>query len=175
MQKNHNRHSTRLKGYDYTQAGGYFVTICTKEWVHLFGDIQNGEMIINNLGRIVQHQWLDLPKHYAGVELDDFIVMPNHFHGVIIINGIVTTKRNLVGAGLKPAPTNTKNHGLPELIRAFKTFSARKINKVNGNQAPTIWQRGYFDRVIRNVSELDRIREYIRANPENYGNEDSFY
>jgi REP element-mobilizing transposase RayT len=103
MQKNHNRHSTRLKGYDYTQAGGYFVTICTKDWVHLFGDIQNGEMIINNLGRIVQQQWLDLPKHYTGFELDDFIVMPNHFHGVMIINGIVTTKSILVGAGFRRA------------------------------------------------------------------------
>jgi REP element-mobilizing transposase RayT len=68
-----------------------------------------------------------------------------------------------------------KNHGLPELIRAFKTFSARKINKVYGNQPPTIWQRGYFDRVIRNVNELDRIREYIRANPENFGNKESFH
>jgi len=172
MQKKTNRQSLRLKEYDYSQAGGYFVTICTRKSIHLFGEIKNGEMIINNLGRIVEQKWLLLPNHYDGVELGEFIVMPNHFHGILTINGIVRIKTNLVGAGLKPAPTKPKTHGLPELVRAFKTFSAREVNKMFEKPLPSIWQRGYFDRIIRDEEELDRICAYIRANPMNFGIEE---
>jgi REP element-mobilizing transposase RayT len=158
----------RLQGYDYTQAGGYFVTIFTQGWAHLFGLVKDGEMFTNNLGRIVQRTWLGLPDLYAGIELGEYIVMPNHFHGILFINGIVMTKTNLVEAGLKPAPTNPKIHGLSELMRAFKTFSAREINIVNENPRSAVWQRGYFDRIIRDEKELDRIREYIHNNPDRF-------
>lgn len=170
MRTHPDRHSSRLKGFDYTQAGGYFVTICTSGWVHLFGEIKNSEMVINDLGHIVQQTWQTLPDHYDGIELDEYVVMPNHFHGIVFINGVVMTKTNLVGAGLKPAPTK-KIHGLPELIRAFKTFSAREINQIRGNPGFPVWQRGYHDRIIRNNKELDRVREYIRTNPVNFGDD----
>ncbi len=150
------------------------MTICTNGWAHLFGEISKGEMITTYLGCIVQQTWQNLPDHYDGIKLDEYVVMPNHFHGIVIIHGVVQTKTNLIGAGLKPAPTK-KFHGLPELIRVFKTFSARQINKNRGNPGLAVWQRGYYDRIIRDKKELDRIREYILYNPMNFGDDESLF
>ncbi len=117
----HHRRSIRLKGYDYSRAGAYFVTICTQNRECLFGDIVDGEMMLNKNGEIVESVWNDLPNHYAHVELDYHIIMPNHIHGIIII----------VGAGLKPTPPDTeKTHVLPEIICVFKKFSVCRIKHV---------------------------------------------
>ena len=148
------RKSIRLKDYDYSQAGAYFVTSCVKEKECLFGQIVDENMILNEYGRIVLSCWNDLPNHYSHVRLDAFQIMPNHVHGIIFI----------VGAGFKPAPTPTKRHGLPEIVRGFKTFSARRINESRRTPGVSIWQRNYYDRIIRD-DELNRIREYIIYNP----------
>ncbi|GIV83933.1 MAG: hypothetical protein KatS3mg052_0940 [Candidatus Roseilinea sp.] len=155
-----NRRSIRLKGYDYSQAGAYFITICTKDRACLFGEVVNGEMRLNALGQIVHGVWNNLPNHYAGVEMDAFVVMPNHVHGIVVI----------VGAGFKPAPTTTTaptttRHGLPEIVRQFKTFSARRINEMRGTPGVSVWQRNYYEHIIRNEESLHRIREYIANNP----------
>ena len=135
----YHRRSIRLKGYDYAQPGAYFVTICTQNRECLFGEVVDGAMRLNALGEIVQRTWCDLPNHVDGVVLDALVVMPNHVHGIIMI----------VGAGSKPAPpefastepvpttpappefapssTSAKRQGLPEIVRQFKTFSARRI------------------------------------------------
>ena len=149
------RKSIRLKEYDYSQAGTYFVTICTQDRECLFGQIVDENMILNENGKIVLSCWNDLPNHYSHVRLDAFQIMPNHVHGIIFI----------VGAGFKPAPTPTKRHGLPEIVRAFKTFSARRINESRRTPGESIWQRNYYNRIIRNEDELNRIREYIIDNP----------
>ncbi len=149
------RKSIRLQEYDYSQPGVYFVTICTQNRECLFGNIGDEKMILNEYGRIVLSCWNDLPNHYSHVRLDAFQIMPNHGHGIIFI----------VGAGLKPAPTPTKRHGLPEIVRAFKTFSARRINESRRTPGESIWQRNYYDRIIRDEDELNRIREYIIYNP----------
>ncbi len=152
------RKSIRLKDYDYSQAGAYFVTSCVKERECLFGQIVDENMILNEYGKIVLSCWNDLPNHYSHVRLDAFQIMPNHVHGIVFI----------VGAGLKPAPTSgptTKRHGLPEIVRAFKTFSARGINESRRTPGEPIWQRNYFDRIIRDENELNRILEYIIYNP----------
>ncbi len=152
----HHRRSIRLKGYDYSRAGAYFVTICTQNRECLFGDIVDGEMMLNKNGEIVESVWNDLPNHYAHVELDYHIIMPNHIHGIIII----------VGAGLKPAPTDTeKTHGLPEIIRGLKTFSARRINQIRDTTGAKLWQRNYYEHIVRNENELNQIRQYIADNP----------
>jgi putative transposase len=173
----HHRRSIRLKGYDYSQAGAYFVTICTQERDCLFGNVEDGEIWLNEHGQIVQAIWDDLPHHYAGVVLDAFVVMPNHVHAIVVITHNVD-----VGAGLKPAPTKSglakpaptipapaetkpKHHGLPEIIRGFKTFSARRINEYRNTPGSPIWQRSYFEHIIRNEESLNRIREYITNNP----------
>jgi len=157
----HHRRSIRLKGYDYGQAGAYFVTIVTRDRECLFGDVVDGKMLLSNAGQMVQTVWENLPNHYANVTLDEFVVMPNHVHSVIFL-----TDNNGVGAGLKPAPTtDTKRHPLSEIVRAFKTFSARHINEQRTMTGVPVWQRNYYEHIIRDESTLHRIREYIVNNP----------
>ena len=149
--------STRLKHFDYSSNGAYFVTICTKNRECVFGNVINGEMKLSDRGKIVEQCWDDLPNHYLNCILDTFVIMPNHVHGIIIID-------NPVEAGFKPASTNKKHHGLFEIIRAFKTFSSRKINQIQ-KSFYFRWQRDYYEHVIRNDEELNRVREYIINNP----------
>ena len=159
--KIHHRRSIRLQQYDYSQEGYYFVTICTKNHQCYFGKIVDGGIILNDAGTIVQQCWNDLPNHYGNCILDVFLIMPDHVHGIVIIDNAIG-----VGAGLKPAPTNgyLKRHGLFEIIRGFKTFSARKIN-VSQNLFHFQWQRNYYEHIIRNEKALYKIRQYIRNNP----------
>jgi REP element-mobilizing transposase RayT len=155
----HHRRSVRLKGYDYSQAGAYFITIVTQGRVCLFGEVVAGELRLNKVGRMVASAWEDLPNHYAGVGLDAFVVMPNHVHGIVVLAGPTVGAGSDVGAGLKPAPT------LSEIVRAFKTFSARRINEHRGTRGMPVWQRNYYEHVVRDDESLDRIREYIAGNP----------
>jgi REP element-mobilizing transposase RayT len=169
----HHRRSIRLKDYDYSQMGAYFVTVCVQGHEILLGKIIDGEMRLNPLGVVVRDCWDELPRHYSHVELDTFVVMPNHVHGIIILAdadvgaGFKPAQTGLhnitAGAGLKPAPTK-KRHGLSEIIRAFKTFSSRHINKLRHAPGESVWQRNYYEHVIRNEKSLDKIREYILTN-----------
>ena len=161
------RRSIRLKGYDYAQPGAYFVTICVRERECAFGDVVDGEMALSDAGHIVRACWDDLPNHYPHVHLDAFIIMPNHVHGIIVL-----VDDDIVGAGLRPAPTEpaptdttTKRHDLPEIVRAFKSFSSRRINEMHADTGASFWQRGFYEHVVRNERELDNIRRYILDNP----------
>ena len=163
----HQRRSIRLPGYDYGQAGAYFVTVCAQNQQCVFGNVEAGMMHLNVLGEIVQETWRGLPGHYPYVELDAFLVMPNHVHMIVVLV-------DSVGAGLKPAPTTfpltdacaiAQRHRLPEIIRAFKTFSSRRINEHRATPGVSLWQRNYFEHIIRNDVALDRIRQYILDNP----------
>jgi len=120
-------------------------------------------MRLSHFGVIVERCWEDLVNHYPDVALDEFVVMPNHVRGVIWL-------RDAGRAGLKPAPTSEggRRHGLPEIVRALKTFSARKINELRGTPGGPVWQRNYYERVVRSERELNAIREYIRANQLNW-------
>lgn len=190
--KKHHRRSIRLKGYDYSQAGAYFVTICAKDRQCLFGEIQQGEMYLNDLGKIVYDAWHDLPNHYLHMELDAFVIMPNHIHGIIALSDMPMVAGNTgdvmgdVGAGLKPAPTaptaptattTIKRQPLSEIVRALKTFSSRRINeyrnKMIGDETQPyrgvpVWQRNYYEHIIREDDSLNRIRQYIVDNPKNW-------
>ena len=154
-----NRKANRLKNYDYSQNGYYFVTICVKDKQELLGKVENDNVILNDCGKIVETCWLALPSRYNNCFLDTFIVMPNHIHGIIIINN-----DPIVGTGFKPVPTSTtKIYSLSEIIRGFKTFSSRRINE--SSPMPSFrWQRSFYDRVIRNEDSLKNIREYITNN-----------
>ena len=158
----HHRRSIRLQEFDYSFVGAYFVTICAWNRECLFGDVADGEMRLNDLGRVVESVWLALPEHYAGIQLNVNVIMPNHFHGIV----------NIVGAGLKPAPTG-KQHGLSEIVRGFKTFSSRRINEIRNNPGCPVWQRNYYERVIRNDIELSLAREYIVNNPLKWDTDDN--
>lgn len=181
------RKSNRLSGYDYATDGFYFITICTKERVHEFGEVIGDEMCKNINGEILEECWLDLPNHYENCQLDEHVVMPNHFHGIIII------ENTNVGNGFKPfqiqdsfqirnpfqdqdAFQNKRIHGLSEMVRGFKTFSSRKINAhlsrygawTGLKPVPTSrfqWQKSFHDHIIRDDMDLARVREYIIHNP----------
>jgi len=164
-QEIHHRRSVRLKNYDYSQPGAYFITVTTYQRALLFGEIIDGKMSLNQCGEIVQSCWERIPCHYPDAVLDSFVIMPNHVHGIIVIadeRAEVGLKLDCVGAGLKPAPT--KRHPLSEIIRAFKTFSSRRINKIRATYGVPVWQRNYYEHIIRDERELTHIREYISTN-----------
>ena len=122
-------------------------------------------MHLSEAGRLAQAVWEDLPHHYPHVQIDVWVIMPNHMHGIVILAEAQATEDDMpvdVGAGLKPAPTR---HGLPEILRAFKTFSARRINALHNTVGTPFWQRNYYEHIIRNEAALNRIRQYIADNP----------
>ena len=163
----HRRRSVRLQGYDYSQTGAYFVTICTQERVCLFGEIVDSEIRLNEAGRVVERCWLDVPQHFPHIELDAFVVMPNHVHGIVVItDGLVGAKnfsplpqRNTASR----RPTGTPSGTIGSMIRGFK-IGVTKWFRVN-LPTQTVWQRNYHEHVIRNDDALNRIRQYILDNP----------
>ena len=170
--RRHHRHSIRLKGYDYSLSGAYFITICVNHGQCELGAINDAEICLSSYGQIAAVTWEGLPEHYLHIELDAFVVMPNHVHGIIVLADTVpsTTKPLEVGAGLRPVPTSSvKRPGLPEIIRACKSFSARRINQGKGIQGQPFWQRNYYEHIIRNERAYFAIREYILSNPVNWG------
>ena len=187
-----NRKTIRLKNYDYSQEGAYFVTICVKNRQCLLGKIINNKMALNNIGETVEFTWLDLPNHNKNIELDHFVIMPNHIHGIINIVGAgsqpalnqnnisinnipdnckILIDHKIKRAGLEPAPTC--DHGLSEIIRQFKTFSARRVNKINNISNNGLWQRNFYERIIRDQHDLNRIYEYIDNNPVNWESDEN--
>ncbi len=150
------RRSIRLPNYDYAQPGAYFVTLVTSGREPLFGHIDTTGMHLNANGDVATACWQDLVDHYPNLSLDEFVVMPNHVHGLLFLT-------DPGRAGYKPAPT--ERYALPEIVRGFKTFSARRVNELRGTQGIAVWQRNYYEHVVRDDAELDRVREYIRNNP----------
>ena len=165
----HHRRSIRLRGYDYRQAGAYFVTICTQDRELMFGEVVGGQTRLNGPGQMVESIWRELSQHYPGVEVDTFVVMPNHVHGIII----------LVGAGTGACPDNpgqpqgvapTGTMSLPDVVHWFKPLTTARYRRgvLYGGWLPfpgRLWQRNYYEHVIRNDEELNRIRQYIIDNP----------
>jgi len=205
----HHRQSIRLKDYDYSAAGAYFITICTQHRECLLGDIADGEMRLSPMGDCALSQWHELPNRFSGIQLDAFVVMPNHIHGILCINP-VPTSTNPVGAPLAgaqippgaqmPPDTPRTNHpvGAPlagaqispdaqfppgasetratarvaptvgGVIGAYKSLVFNRcllVAKQNGKYLGNLWQRNYWERVIRDETELHIIREYIHNNP----------
>src|SRR6266702_2455200 len=181
----HHRHSIRLKDYDYSQAGAYFVTICAWQRECLFGGIVNGEMVLNDMGQIVKSVWCQLPEYFPNINLDAYVIMPNHFHGILQITefvGVVGAKQGssaLLGSDLYAGKGKAdETFALPlqqmrgsvsgslcSIVQNFKSVLTRKINKLRNNPGCPVWQRNYYERVIRNENELSRAREYIDKNP----------
>lgn len=179
----HHRRSVRLKGYDYAQAGAYFVTICTHECACLFGEIVDGEMQLNVIGRLVDAEWRAISTHFPQTIVDDFVVMPNHIHGILMSARIPPQHEGAIPSDIPTdpvgarfiAPSDIDGNGkitrtvvakgamnraptLGEIIRAVKARVRRKTGF-------TVWQRNYYEHIIRNDDSLNRAREYIRNNP----------
>jgi putative transposase len=188
----HQRQSIRLPGYDYSQAGAYFITICTHNRKCLFGAIENTEMILNDAGRMVEKWYRELANKFPGIQCVDHIVMPNHIH-FIIQNVGVDGDGGIVGADLRvcPVPMGSGEDGqkgehtaqgehigspLQKIIQWFKTMSTNEyIRNVKNNHWQSfdgkLWQRNYYEHIIRNDDELNLIREYIINNPINWQND----
>jgi REP element-mobilizing transposase RayT len=194
----HHRHSIRLKEYDYSRAGAYFVTICAWQRECLFGDIVDGVMVLNDAGRIVAGEWERTPDIRPQVELDVYAIMPNHFHAIVVIHdndndGNVgahrmrpnfirpehlypdtsenielciwndsTANHNRAHVG---APLRRQSGSIVSIVAGFKSASTKRINHHRTTPGCPVWQRNYYERVIRNDHELSRAREYIVNNP----------
>jgi putative transposase len=165
----HHRRSIRLAGYDYSQPGAYYVTISTQNHIELFGEILNEKMILSNFGKIVDQTWHDLPKHYPHLELGNHCIMPNHVHAILILHE--SDQISKISSTPNTSKTHLKvkaSHPLSEIIRAFKSFSARHINILRKTPGIAVWQRNYFEHIIRDPEDYDRIHRYIESNPANW-------
>ncbi len=154
--------SIRLPNWDYSNPGYYAVTICTKDKIEYFGKIKNGKMYLNQLGKIVEKCWLEIPNHFPFIFLDCYIIMPNHIHGIIEIKCRDAKFCVSTGNENKFGP-QSKN--LASIIRGFKTGVKKyaTINKIN-----FVWQKSFYEHIIRGENDLNRVREYIRLNPLNW-------
>jgi putative transposase len=162
--KIHHRRSIRLKGYDYSQAGEYFVTIVAWQRDCLFGEVVDGEMILNDYGLIVQQEWERTAVVRPNVELGAYVVMPNHFHGLLIfVDDVAYT----VGATRRVAPTKStlQSGSLGAVMAQFKSIVTKQINLLRNTPGIPIWQRNYYEHIIRNDDDLNRIHRYIESNP----------
>jgi putative transposase len=153
------RKNIRLPGYDYSLPGAYFVTICTKGRIKLFGEIAEKKMIRNNYGDIVQSCWDDIPCHYPHVKLDEFVIMPDHIHGIIVIND------NPVGSRHASTLLRGRSNVLGDIIGSFKSAATKRVNEIRHTSGSSVWQRGYYEHIIRDANSLNRIRKYIKYNP----------
>lgn len=178
----HHRRSIRLKDYDYSQPGAYFITLCTQDRECLFGEIANEKMALNGAGRMVKQWWNEVGNKYPTVTIDAFVIMPNHFHGIVVIVGAdLCVCPNQSGAwdNEQGAQTGVGAHigmgahaGAPlqRIVQWFKTMTTNAyLHGVKHHNWPPfpgkLWQRSYYDHVIRDQNEWDCIREYIAANP----------
>lgn len=170
----HHRRSIRLRAWDYAANGAYFVTVVTRDRAALFGEIVDGEMQLNTCGEIARTCWEEIPSHFGHVESDAFIIMPNHVHGIVMIVLDKAAGDGAVGAQHCCAPTsntpqpraiNVHSGSLSVIIRSYKSAVTKQINQQRATPAAPVWQRNYYERIIRNERELNAIREYIINNP----------
>jgi len=161
------RRPIRLRGFDYTSPGAYFVTICTRNRACILGDLKAGSISLTPIGKIVQRTWAETPNHFPNVGLDEYVIMPNHLHGLLLIEDTTVGAQHAAplrvpseGAGHRVQPGS-----LGAIIRAFKSASTRMTNMHTGLSGHRIWQRAYYEHIVRDEQDLARIRAYIQENP----------
>lgn len=169
------RKSPRLKGYDYSQDGAYFVTICTHERRNLFGNVdKDGVMKLNEWGRIAEARWQEIPKHFPHVELDQFVIMPNHMHGILFLIGQDEKINHQFDEGERHASPvqkpyrdyKVKSGSIITIIGSYKSAVTKQINSLRNKKLPPIWQRSFHDHIIRDETSLNKLREYTLYNPQ---------
>jgi putative transposase len=179
--QNHRRRSIRLKGYDYAQPGAYFVTICTQGNVCVLGDIIGEVMHLSQCGQIAHDFWMDIPTHFSNVEVNSWVVMPNHVHAIIVIKemwdkntgdmvqgGAARDRKNLRGetqGGETPPLQEIVYPALGQIVAYYKYQTTKRINMIDHHSGATFWQRNYYERIIRNDPEWKKIWQYVQINP----------
>ncbi len=175
--------SARLQTWDYGNNGSYFITICTKNREHYFGEIINGIMQLNEIGKIAEQYWLEIPNHFPFIELGNFVVMPNHTHGILIINKMdgvlpvetlqcnVSTDATNANKNVKMATISPKSGTISTIIRSYKSVVSKNVHLIH---ADFNWQSRFHDHIIRDSQSFERIQNYIANNPLNW-NKDKFY
>lgn len=183
----HHRRSVRLKGYDYSAVGAYFVTICVYGRECLFGKIVGGEMRLNQYGEIIRSVWEESPGHFPSIDTDTYVIMPNHFHGIIVVGDnvgagfprpILETRNqprcveaerggeNQIPGGEKGGETPPlRKPTIGQVVGYFKYQSSKQVNMLRDNSGVPLWQRNYYERIIRSDAELNAARKYILENP----------
>ncbi len=158
----HHRRSIRLPNYDYTHPGEYFVTICTHQRQCLFGDITHGTLQLTPAGEQVKALWLRLPLHFFNLQLDEFVVMPNHIHGILQLADQPTSQNPTTQI---QEPVGTQSGSIGAIIQNFKSVSSRRLRRYGDLAGKPIWQRNYYEHIVRNPEDLARIQTYIQTNP----------
>jgi putative transposase len=170
----HHRRSIRLKGYDYSQSGAYFITICTYQRLPLFGEIVDAGMQMNFVGRISRKEWERLPGRFPFLEIGSFVVMPNHIHAILIMGrGTAGHDEAIVSENSRRAPTGMAIEyfrrpvagSLPTIVRSYKSAVSLRVNRLRQRPNHPLWQRNYYEHVIRDQVEWEHIEAYIQANP----------
>ncbi len=163
MSNNRSRRSIRLKGYDYSADGAYFITICVRDRECLLGEIYDRQMILNEYGSIVRDVWEDLPNRVSDIDLDEYIIMPNHFHAIISINKSLESTEIYKSLDIDDIKARRKMI-LPKVVGRFKMLTAKAINQKREIEG-SFWQRNYYERVIRSEEDCQIVRQYIINNP----------
>jgi REP element-mobilizing transposase RayT len=181
----HQRRSIRLPEYDYSQEGAYFVTIITQDRKCLFGEVIEREMVLNDVGKMVEQVWKDIPKRFPSVNVDTYMVMPNHIHGIIVIeqtyikemyeHGLSSGVRATHASPLQTTrPKGPKPKSIGAIVGSFKSAATNRINKTFNTLGEPVWQRNYYERIVRNEREHQAVYDYILTNPQNWA-EDTEY
>jgi REP element-mobilizing transposase RayT len=173
----HHRRTIRLQGYDYTSPGAYFVTLVTHQREQVFGSVIEGQMRLNQFGEIVAGEWMKTAQIRPVVVLhpDEFVIMPNHLHGIIWIietdgatrDGMESVRTEVVGATRRVAPTLVAN-SIGAIIGQIKTISTKQVNALRGTPGTPLWQRNFYEHIIRNEAEFEKIWNYIDSNPQQW-------
>jgi putative transposase len=161
--------SVRLKNWDYHSPAYYFVTICTKNREYFFGNVINGEMKLSSTGNIASQYWQDIPIHFPHIQLEEYVVMPNHVHGIIIIGGSNVETQNFASLPRQSSKFGPQSKNLASVIRGYK-IGVRKWSTMNN--MPFAWQPRFYEHIIRDEDELHKVREYITNNPINWPNDE---
>src|SRR3990172_7412840 len=166
----HHPRSIRLRGYPYSSPGAYFVTICICEKNCLLGNIQNHEMHLNPYGQIVKEEWLRSASIRKEIQLDSYTIMPNHLHGIVIIAEVNLPHLPMAigqsgSQADSPVQRGPAKHSLGGLVAGFKSSATKRINELRGTPGIPVWQRNYYEHIIRNTRSLEKIRKYIDENP----------
>lgn len=189
----HHRRSIRLLGYDYTQSGAYFITICSRDRACIFADIERGVVHLTAIGEIVGSCWEAIPDHFPPADLDAFVTMPNHLHGIVFLGAVIESDANEQDMACRVPPSARGMTGerfgapvpgsIPTIVRSFKAAVTKAINDASGRDTacrvllerrlgplspgrfPSLWQANYHEHIIRNDHSLDLLRDYVFANP----------